>query len=209
MNFLKIKLLVIAAIIFAASSAFASMSYDVMVNTSSLANTSGYLYFAYVNTNGTSSTATVSNIVTDGLLGAQDTLDVANGSAVTGTLPGNVVFASTYDINDYNHAITFGNMLDFSLTFSNPAAGGSPTDGSTFSLALYADAGGNTPLFNGAGVNNSTPGTVFTATLLNNGTASAQVLDGSTEVTPTPIPAAAYLLGSGLMGLFGIRRRKA
>jgi hypothetical protein len=28
------------------------------------------------------------------------------------------------------------------------------------------------------------------------------------DVTPTPIPAAAWLLGSGLMGLAGIRRRK-
>jgi hypothetical protein len=28
-------------------------------------------------------------------------------------------------------------------------------------------------------------------------------------VTPTPIPAAAWLLGSGLMGLFGLRRQKA
>jgi len=28
------------------------------------------------------------------------------------------------------------------------------------------------------------------------------------DVTPTPIPAAAWLLGSGLMGLVGIRRKK-
>jgi hypothetical protein len=28
------------------------------------------------------------------------------------------------------------------------------------------------------------------------------------DVTPTPIPAAAWLLGSGLLGLVGIRRRK-
>jgi hypothetical protein len=29
-----------------------------------------------------------------------------------------------------------------------------------------------------------------------------------TPLTPTPIPAAAWLLGSGLMGLFGIRRKE-
>ncbi|NVN98839.1 MAG: VPLPA-CTERM sorting domain-containing protein [Geobacteraceae bacterium] len=28
------------------------------------------------------------------------------------------------------------------------------------------------------------------------------------EVTATPIPAAAWLLGSGLLGLVGVRRRK-
>ncbi len=32
--------------------------------------------------------------------------------------------------------------------------------------------------------------------------------DGSTTVTTTPIPAAFYLMGSGLMGLVGLRRRK-
>jgi hypothetical protein len=32
--------------------------------------------------------------------------------------------------------------------------------------------------------------------------------NGSANVTPTPIPAAAWLLGSGLMGLFGFRRKE-
>jgi hypothetical protein len=42
---------------------------------------------------------------------------------------------------------------------------------------------------------------VQTLTLLTNA-------DGSTTVNATPIPAAAWLLGSGLMGLVGLRRRK-
>ena len=45
------------------------------------------------------------------------------------------------------------------------------------------------------------------------GTEVAQIItntDGSTTVaTPTPIPAAFYLMGSGLMGLVGLRRKKA
>ena len=32
-------------------------------------------------------------------------------------------------------------------------------------------------------------------------------VNGTVDVTPTPIPAAAWLLGSGLMGLFGMRRK--
>ena len=47
MKFMKIKLLIIAVIMFAASSAFASLSYDVTVDTSSLNGTSGYLYLVY------------------------------------------------------------------------------------------------------------------------------------------------------------------
>lgn len=40
---------------------------------------------------------------------------------------------------------------------------------------------------------------------------SLQLSDGADNppITPTPIPAAVYLLGSGLLGLFGIKRRKA
>lgn len=44
-----------------------------------------------------------------------------------------------------------------------------------------------------------------------NGSYSNIILTGSTEpvpATPTPIPAAGWLLGSGLMGLMGIRKRK-
>lgn len=68
MKFMKIKLLIIAVIMFAASSAFASLSYEVTVNTSSLAGDTGYLYLQYEGINAVASTATVSNFVTDGSL---------------------------------------------------------------------------------------------------------------------------------------------
>jgi hypothetical protein len=45
--------------------------------------------------------------------------------------------------------------------------------------------------------------------MLNDGTATTQILASEASATPTPIPAAAWLLGSGLMGLVGIRRRNA
>ena len=97
MNFLKIKLLVIAVMMFAASSAFASLSYNVSIDTSSLAlaGDSGYLYLQYNPLNGAASTATVANFVTDGTLAtSNDGVDVVNGTAVTGTLPGSVGFES-------------------------------------------------------------------------------------------------------------------
>ena len=206
MNFLKIKLTVIAAIIFAASSAFASLStYDVTVNTSSLAGETGYLYLQYVTNSTLASTATVSTFDSDAVLGAQDTVDVVDGSAVHGTLPGNVVFANTNAINDYNHAITFGNSLSFLVTLSSAST--STTSGvSTLSLGLFADAFGGTPLLNVNG--GSYAGTVATISLHDNGSTDAQSLDASTTATPTPIPGALYLLGSGLMGLVGMRRKK-
>ncbi len=211
MNFLKIKLLVLALIMFAASSAFASLStYDVTINTSSLSGSNGYLYLQYnpFGTNPVASTGTVSGFSTDGTLGAQDTVDVVNGSAVTGTLPGSVVFANTNGINDYNHAIQFGSSISFVLALNN-ATSNNNSGTSTFSLGLFADAAGSTPLVNVNGGNYA--GTLLTIDLANNGTTTSSILDNTVtpaSATPTPIPAAAWLLGSGLMGLAGIRRKQ-
>jgi hypothetical protein len=74
------------------------------------------------------------------------------------------------------------------------------------SLGLFADAFGGTPLLNVNG--GSYAGTVATISLHDNGSTDAQSLDASTTATPTPIPGALYLLGSGLMGLVGMRRKK-
>jgi hypothetical protein len=203
MSFLKIKLLVMAAVIFAASSAFADYSYLVTVNTSSLvsSNPTGYLYMDFMP--GTiapsAATATVSNFTTDGTLGTQDFTNLYNGSAVTGTLASSVVFANTNQNNDYNQAITFGNSLSFDVLVHGTTSA-LPDAAAYFSLILNQDAGGTQPLLTSDGV-------AFTTTLNNDGTQSFTA-SAQTDATPTPIPAAAWLLGSGIMGLAGIRRRK-
>ncbi|MGD0883745.1 MAG: NF038129 family PEP-CTERM protein [Thermodesulfovibrionales bacterium] len=205
MKLLNIKLLVIAFVLLITGSAFASLSYDVTVDTSSLNGQGGYLYLQYDPLNGLASTATVSNFATNGTLGAQDTVDVVNGSAVTGTLPGSVTFANTNGVNDYNHAITFGSSLSFLLSFNSTP--GAPAGGvSTFSLGLFGDALGSTPLMNTNG-GNTAPGTVIDVNLQNDGTTSVDQYVQQATATPTPIPAAAYLFGSGLLGLVGIRRK--
>jgi hypothetical protein len=204
MSFLKIKLLVIAAIVFAASSAFASLSYEVTVDTSSLSATDGYLYMNYAPLMyAGASTATVSNFVTDGaLLSANDTSSIANGSAVSGMLPGQLVFGNSNGSNDYNHGIHFGSSLSFLVTFSTPT-GGRTGGASEFTLALASDVSG-TPIFATDG-----SGSLVKISLLNDGTITSQILAPQADATPTPLPAAAWLLGSGLMGLCGIKRRKA
>jgi hypothetical protein len=201
---MKLQLFVIVFVLMITGSAFASFSYDVTVDTSSLNGQGGYLYMQYDPLNGVASTATVSNFATDGTLGAQDTVDVVNGSAVKGTLlSGSVVFANTNGVNDYNHAITFGNSLSFLLSFNSTP--GAPAGGvSTFSLGLFGDALGNTPLMNISGTN---AGTVIDVNLQNDGTTSVDQYVQQATATPTPIPAAAYLFGSGLLGLVGIRRK--
>jgi hypothetical protein len=197
MKYFRIKLLIIAIIMCTASSAFASFSYNVSVNTTSLEGLDGYLYFAYGGFNAVDSTASLYNFKTDGQLSSARSTYVVDGRAVTGALPSSIVFANTNGANDYNHGIYFGKYINFNVTLAAPVFGGQAGGNSTFSLSLYRDEAGFTPLLGGTQIN---------LELLNNGTSTAQVL--TTNTTVTPIPAAAWLLGSGLLGLTGLRRKR-
>ncbi|MBU1229969.1 MAG: hypothetical protein KKA55_14565 [Proteobacteria bacterium] len=85
-----------------------------------------------------------------------------------------------------NNGILLGQTATFSLLFSGPGAGNWDMAGI---LAALAQEQG-------------TPFALrFQATGLNG--------EGSDVATPTPIPGAVWLLGSGLMGLLGLKRRRA
>ena len=197
MNFLKIKLLVIALIMFAASSAFASYSFNVDVNTSALIGQTGYIDLQ-MNPDNTSNiaTATTSNFASDvTFVGAPAYMGNASGQLSDNTLT--ISTAGTAQSNDYFHQATFGNALHFQLNLD-----GLPSN--TFALSFYKDdgLGGYTSIFS----TDSVSGAAAMIDLTANG-AVVNVTSSETTVSPTPIPAAAWLLGSGLMGLAGIRRR--
>ncbi|MGA2225811.1 MAG: NF038129 family PEP-CTERM protein [Syntrophobacteraceae bacterium] len=210
MKTLKLTLFVFAAVLFAAATAHATYSsvYDIYVNTSSVDGNSGYLYLQYDPTqiSPAASTATVTGFTTDGSLGAQDTTDIVNGTAVSGTslANNNVAFKNTNGVNDFEQAINFGSYLNLIVTFTfNSGIPSSGNGSSVFSLGIFADGAGSDPLFN---VNDpNVPGTVGTLALFNNGGAIGASDDQSTSVTP--IPPTVLLFGSGLLGLVGIRRR--
>jgi hypothetical protein len=195
MKLMKLKLLVIALVMFAATSAFASFSYDFTYNTHYLIGQTGNLSFQFtpIGTDALNATATISAFTTDGTLapfwGSQTNASGnINGSSAVITNVGN--------FNEYFHGITFGDTLGFHIVLANDINNGAMNGYNTFSLNLY-DIIGTTPL---PGLYGNTDGTVFAANIYSNGTGA--------DVTPTPIPAAAWLLGSGLMGLAGLRRRK-
>ena len=201
MRSLAIKLFVMALVLFTAGSAFAAPStYNVTVDTSSLSATSGYLYFEFArdpNDSLTTATAQILNFTSDGTLGAKTTTGTISGTNVSGTLPGAVTFKNTSQINDYNQAITFGNTISFQLVLTQNVV--DPNYTNTFSMWLAQDALGATPL-------QTASGELFEANLYGNNTTGVTVVD-TAHTSAVPIPAAAWLLGSGLLGLIGAKKK--
>ncbi|MGC1456622.1 MAG: NF038129 family PEP-CTERM protein [Nitrospirota bacterium] len=184
-----IKLLVIAAIMFAATSAFADYSYNFDVNTSSISGQTGYLELQFnPGLNPGVASAVISNFTSDAALGAS----ILTGD-VTGALPGAVTINNTTGWNDYFQALTFGNGAHFTLNLAGSAD-------NSFGLSFYG-ADGVTSLLT------SDPSGFATTIDMNANGAAINSNSSQVTVAATPIPAAAWLFGSGVMGLAGIRRR--
>jgi hypothetical protein len=201
MKFLRIQLLLIAALILlAANAAFASFSYDITVDTHTLVGTTGSLDFMFGPSTGSGSyTATVdiSGLTGGTLVGAPSTT-----GNVSGVLPSTVTLTdnNVSALNDYFHQFTYGSTLTFNLNFTG-------NYGSALAFSMFQDAAGTTSAF----TNDATNGFAATFAMNPNGTATFTNFSPQTTVTdatPTPLPAAAWLFGSGLMGLAGIRTRK-
>ncbi len=191
MRLLNIRLLVITVMMFAASSAFASFSYDFNVDTSSVSGQSGYIDLQFnpgINSAGAASAA-ITNFVSDSSIVGVAAL--TGGAA--GQLPSVVTINNTSGYNDYFQAVTFGNTTNFALNLSGAT-------GNSFALAFLNSTQTAALLTNDTSGN----GYATTVDLTPNGPV---VTNLSSQVTVTPIPAAAWLLGSGLMGLVGIRRK--
>jgi hypothetical protein len=190
MKLLRIKLLVIAIMLFAATSAFASLSYDFNIDTTSLLGQTGYLELQFnPGLNPGVASAVISNFSSDATLVGAPALQ----GDVTGALPATVTINNTQAWNDYFHQVTFGNVIHFALNLNGNA-------NNSFALSFYG-ADGVTPVL----TNDMTNGFATTIDVKQNG---AVLTNKSGQVTATPIPATVLLFGSGLLGLVGIRRKE-
>ena len=202
-----------------AACAQAQATYHVTTNTSSLSGQIGFLDFQFAKGNAFGSpdaTATLSNVVTDGLLA---TTSDATGTA-SGILPGAAMVSNMGTSgfpNELNQGITFGQVFNFDITFTgtalNPAV--SSNYGSTFAYSLFGSDDA-TPLLttdpNGTLLDiNLSKGANLSATTFPTTPGGRSVV---TATTGAPVPEGSSAVSLGLLlilsagGLTAVRLRR-
>jgi len=192
--------LLLLGIVVPIESAFADLSFNVSVDTSSLSGQSGYLDFQFNPGDSTALPATAAVALFQTVGGVLVQPAILTGDAA-GSLPGTLTLDNGTAFNDAFQGFTFGSSFNFTVTLSGPAVdspGG--TVGSAFASSLYA-SDGMTPL-----LTIDPNGSVATINLNANGTASAETFPQSpTDDTPaaivtpnavTPVPEPSTLLAA-------------
>jgi len=204
----KTTFLLLALLFGAVGSAMADgLTYDVTVDTSGIAGTSGSLDFQFNPGPLVTQAADlqIQNFASDGTLGSP----ILSGDA-GGALPGTVSFDNGGGFNDYFTGFTYGSTLSFLVKLYGPAVtspDGISTSGSEFAFSMFSDAGGTLPVLTSDSVN----GYALTAGINLDGTAtitnSSSQLTITTPVTAAPEPSTLLLLGLGLASLVFSRRK--
>ena len=127
-------------------SALASpITYDVSVNTSSLAGTTGSLDF---NFNPGPLTTQGATLQIQGLNGGIVSGSAALTGDASGSLPGTVTLDNGTAFNDYFQNFAYGSTLSFDISLSGPALSspnGTATSGSAFAFSMFSDTAGTIP----------------------------------------------------------------
>ena len=187
------------------SSATFAQSYLITVDTSAIAGTHGYVNFQFNPADLLAPEADASILQWAGGITLLDA-PLIEGS-VTGELPGTVSLNNSTAFNDYFHAAQFGEAFSFVLQLAANVSIPTSSPGTSFALALYA-ADAMTPLLSG-----DISGSIVRFELRPDGVdyqtfgpdaSSPSVV----QVSPVPLPAAAWLLLSGVVALFGAARSR-
>jgi hypothetical protein len=188
-----------AATLTAVRGAYADVVVQVDANTAPLLGTTGSVDFQF-NPGFDSQAATVliSNFSTDGsFAGTQSDFGAVTGGPITSP----IMISNTFADNEDFETFTFGNTLQFDLTFSGPAVtapNGTSLSTSVFNFSIFSDPAGTIPAL--------TPnpfGIALTATVNLDGTVTTTSLS---PFVATPEPGYTWLVGGGLL-LLGTWRR--
>jgi hypothetical protein len=203
----KFLFLIAVALITAASASADAIEYQVTVNTSSIAGTSGSLDFQF------NPGPLVSQAADLQILGfTSDGTLVAPGfptGDVSGTLPGTLSFVNDQFFNDYFEDFNFGTTLTFDVAFNGPAltAPDGSAAGSAFAFSMFSDPDGTVPVL----TNDTTDG--FAVTVAVNADGTTTPTNNSPELqisTVAPEPSSTGLLCAGLLAVaIAMRKRVA
>jgi hypothetical protein len=195
MKLLHTFLLICAGLFASVASA---QSYRITVDTSALAGTDGYVNFQ-LNPGDMSAVPVEATILQ--WSGSTTLLDAPLFSGIVfGSLPDTVSMLSAGGtFNDYFQAAEFGDEFSFIVQFAEwyPIQ----DVGTSFALSLYA-ADGATPL-----LTNDVSGSLVRFEIDATGV-SYLAYSSAVQVTPVPLPAAAWLLLSGMVTLAGAARSR-
>jgi hypothetical protein len=209
---LKLSSLLLASLLVATPLASASpITYDVTVNTSSFAGTTGSLDFQFNPGPLVTQVASLQilDFTSDGMLVVNSLPSPQLTGDVSGDLSSVVTFDNSTQYNDYFEDFTYGTTLSFEVSLYGPAVSspdGVSTSGSIFAFSMFSDPFGTIPAL----TTDTTDGFAATLDLNLDGTTAAT--DSSTETSivssaATPEPSSLLLLATGLLGLAGTLRR--
>ncbi len=179
------------------------VTYDVTVNTSSIAGTAGSLDFNFNPGPLVTQAASLQilNFSSDGSLSGSPTLS----GDVGGALPGALLFDNRTAFNDYFEGFVFGSTISFNVRLYGPALSspdGVSTSGSAFAFSMFSDVAGTKPVL----TSDTADGFAFTVDVNLNGSTTVTNFSSQTSVRPissaVPEPGSVVLLGcgAGLMG---------
>src|SRR5271165_284141 len=183
----KLSSLFIASLLclcFASVASAGDITYQVTVNTASIAGTTGSFDFQF-NPGPLITQAASLDILAFGGNGSLVGAPMLTGSVV-GALPGPLTFQNSTAFNDYFQGFTYGSSLTFDVHLYGPALtspNGTATSGSTFAFSMFGDPAGTMPVL----TTDTTDGFAFLVNINLDGTTT--VIDYSLQTTVVPAPA--------------------